>query len=81
MRVFTTPWVRANLSANYIQVMQRGEPHDARISLFAKSANGPFTAQLSLANGTGAVVHDSDCERAVQRVLVATTRKNLDRLG
>jgi hypothetical protein len=46
MRVFTTPWVRANLSANYIQVMQRGEPHDARISLFAKSANGPFTAQL-----------------------------------
>jgi hypothetical protein len=81
MRVFTTPWVRANLSANYIQVMQRGEPHDARISLFAKSANGPFTAQLVLADGTGAEVHDSDCERAVQRVLVATTRKNLDRLG
>jgi hypothetical protein len=65
----------------HVRVLEHGEPRDAKLNLFRRTEHGPFTAQLSLADGTGAVVHDSDCERAVQRVLVATTRKNLDRLG
>lgn len=81
MRVFTTPWVRANLSEAHVRVLQHGEPRDAKLRLFARSPRGPFTAQLALADGTGAVVDDSDCERAVQRVLLAATRKTLERLG
>jgi hypothetical protein len=81
MRVYFTPWARAHLTNATQTFLMHGEPRDARLAVYAKSANGPFHAQLSLADGTGAEAIDADCIRAIERVLIATTKKNVDKLA
>jgi hypothetical protein len=79
MRVYTTSRVRGSgpphISPMHVRVLEHGEPRDAKLNLFRRTEHGPFTAQLNLADGTGAEVNDMDCVHAVERVLVAVTGK------
>jgi hypothetical protein len=82
MRVYTTSRVRGSgppyISPMHVRVLEHGKPRDAKLNLYRKTEHGPFTAELNLADGTGARVEDMDCVRAVERVLVAVTRKTLE---
>lgn len=71
MRVYTSPWVRDNLTsaeAQFLVGLRHMEPRSATLELLAAHPRGPFTARYVDGDGYRRV-QDASILRAIERIL------------